>query len=559
MICHFAINRPATPRPSLPTLLTIAVIFLYTLLSFHHLGNPYAPSNGWESSQRGVQILLDFGEETEIGALSYYLGNYEKRRFTVEVGTGSPAVWEELPELEMKRVYQWGSASINRSCRFLRLTTINQYTDIKELVLTGKEASLITPANASSYPQLFDEQTMYEGPASFKTGTVFDESVFARTAYEHLHGLRSYEDTHPPLGKLMISIGIALFGMNPFGWRVSGAAAGVALLVLLWAFSRRLFQSRWITAAVVALFALDFLHFTESRLGQVDSFLVLFMTAMYYFMFRYGEALGERRGWRYLAASGISMGLAVSCKWSGLYGAAGLALIWAVLMTRSLSQGRITWRYAGQTALACCLFFLLIPAAIYLLSYLPYVAADQSLGFWERVWSNQVNMLAYHSQVSGYHSSASSWYEWPISARPVLLFSGRRPGGRAEILALMGNPALWWPGLLAVFYGIYRLLDGKDGQAAFLVTAYLAPMLPWIFISRYSFLYHYYPSLPFLTLLMGLLAERKGRRGTIFLGVCVLAAAVLFLLFYPIISGQTADAAYVTGWLQWLPTWRFLQ
>mgnify|MGYP007025237109 CR=1 FL=1 len=35
--------------------------------------------------------------------------------------------------------------------------------------------------------------------------------------------------SHPPLGKLIISIGIAMFGMVPFGWRFMGTLFGVLM------------------------------------------------------------------------------------------------------------------------------------------------------------------------------------------------------------------------------------------------------------------------------------------------------------------------------------------
>ena len=41
-----------------------------------------------------------------------------------------------------------------------------------------------------------------------------------------------YETTHPPLGKDLIMVGIALFGMTAFGWRFAGTLFGVLLVPL---------------------------------------------------------------------------------------------------------------------------------------------------------------------------------------------------------------------------------------------------------------------------------------------------------------------------------------
>lgn len=538
----------------------VLILIFYAVLSFFRLGNHYAPATVWSSEEKGKEILLDFGEEKELGTLAYFLGNFENRRFVLQVGKGNPIQWIDLPNLKMDRVFQWGKTSVYAEGQYLKLTTLNQYTQVNELILKDSQGGEIIPVNREDYPQLFDEAWMYPGYGSFQSGTVFDESYFARTAYEHLHGIRSYEDTHPPLGKLCIAVGIACFGMNPFGWRISGVVAGCLLLVVLWAFSNRVFRNPWISVGVVTLVAADFLHFTESRLGQIDSFLVLFMTGMSYFLFRYYEVMekgGRECGWRYLFLSGICFGLAASCKWSGLYGGAGAAVIFAAILFSQYRKKRITLGYIVSTCGICVVFFILIPAGIYLLSYLPYVAMDETMGFWERVWRNQINMYQYHSHVSGYHSSASQWYQWPIIGNPVRLSVTGFTSGKVETVVFMGNPAFWWPGILMVFGCMMKLTEGFRGKLAFLLVAYIAPILPWIVISRYSFLYHYYPSIPFLAMLMGSWAEARGRKGMwCFFGCCI-GSLVMLALFYPVISGLRVSQAYVSH-LEWLPTWNFL-
>lgn len=552
---------PIKNRFNLPLFFGVLILLFYTLLSFYHLGFPYAPTTYWESDTKGTSIVLDFGEEKELDSINFYLGNYENRRFSLQIGTESPAVWTDLPELTMARVYQWGRIPLDVRCRFLKLTTLNQFTEIKELIIRENTGQIIAPVNKAEYPELFDEAWMYPDYSAFQSGTVFDELVFARTAYEYLHGIRSYEDTHPPLGKLLISAGIACFGMNPFGWRAAGVAAGILLLVLIWMFSDRLFQSPWTSIGVLALFALDFLHFTESRLGQVDSFLVLFITGMYFFMFGYVKQLEDGKqkySWWYLFASGLCMGAAASCKWSGLYGVPVLALVWAAAIIRQYRLGKITKSYIQKTFCACFLFFFLIPAAIYLLSYIPYVVFDKDLGFWERVWMNQINMLDYHAHMDSYHPSASQWFQWPIIGKPVKLHSICFYDGDAESLVFMGNPAFWWPGIAVVFVSLYQLAGKFERKTAFLLAAYIAPILPWIGITRSSFIYHYYPSLPFMALLIGLCSEKWGKKGRYFLFSCVAASAVLFVLFYPVISASRVSQEYIIQWLEWLPGWEFI-
>lgn len=534
---------------------------LYLVAAFFRLGSLYAPSTGWESKEKGKEILLDFGEDKEISGFVYYLGNYENRIFLLQTGSGDPVGWKDAGTAEMERVYQWGAVPMNLACRYVKLTTEKIFTDIRELIFFDSAGTQIRPINTADYPELFDEACMYPGYQSFQNGTVFDEPVFARTAYEYLHGIRSYEDTHPPLGKLLISAGIAVFGMNPFGWRFMGAAAGAVMLIVLWAFSRRLYKNPWISLFAVMLFAADFMHFTHTRLAQVDAFLVLFIMGMYYFMLRYMEELGSRaegkRLRRWLALSGVCMGCAVSCKWSGCYAALGLAVLWGAGTVRAWRQGTLDKKAVIRLCLWCVLFFAVIPVCIYVASYIPYVAADEEMGFAERVWKNQINMFLYHSGISAEHPYASQWYQWPLIIKPMVYYQVSR-GMSQESVILMGNPVLWWGGIAAFFFCLYQVIDQRDCKGAVLITAFSAPLIPWMLVPRSSFLYHYFPCLPILALMMGYGAEKMGKKGTAALGICAAGAIVLFAVYYPVLSGYPVPQEYLTRLTRWVPWWRWL-
>ena len=41
---------------------------------------------------------------------------------------------------------------------------------------------------------------------------IFDEVYFARAAEEYLRNQRIYENTHPPLAKLIVTLSVMLFG-----------------------------------------------------------------------------------------------------------------------------------------------------------------------------------------------------------------------------------------------------------------------------------------------------------------------------------------------------------
>ena len=80
---------------------------------------------------------------------------------------------------------------------------------------------------------------------------VFDEIFYARDACWYVIGTQDVcgitdlaSRAHPPLGKWLIGSGIALFGYDPFGWRVASAVFGTATVALVYPFGRRLLRSR---------------------------------------------------------------------------------------------------------------------------------------------------------------------------------------------------------------------------------------------------------------------------------------------------------------------------
>jgi dolichyl-phosphate-mannose--protein O-mannosyl transferase len=120
---------------------------------------------------------------------------------------------------------------------------------------------------------------------------VFDEIFYARDACWYVIGTQDVcgitdlaSRAHPPLGKWLIGAGIALFGYDPFGWRVASAVLGTATVALVYPMGLRLLRP--ITTPIAAtvgaaagagLLALDFLHLVHSRVGMLDAFIAFFV------------------------------------------------------------------------------------------------------------------------------------------------------------------------------------------------------------------------------------------------------------------------------------------
>ena len=93
--------------------------------------------------------------------------------------------------------------------------------------------NVILPIEKNDSP-LTDETELVPDEISFMNSTYFDEIYYARTAYEYLHGIDVYEWTHPPLGKLLMTIPIAIFGFSPFTFRLMANIFGILLIPIMY-------------------------------------------------------------------------------------------------------------------------------------------------------------------------------------------------------------------------------------------------------------------------------------------------------------------------------------
>lgn len=608
-------TRPSSPAPgpsaasrplrAADRICLVAITVLYAFFALWDLGDRKAPSTACEISAHQT-LTFDFGGKVPT-QLSYYIAPWHDRSFSLEGRMHADAPWTGLGEILLENVFTWQDISISSRTPFLQLTLQDSQASLLEFVFTDDAGTVITPVNASDYPGLFDEQDLYPARATFRNGMYFDEIYHARTAYEYLHGLTSYENTHPPLGKILIAAGVSVFGMNPFGWRITGVLFGIAMVPFVFLFARRLTQSTAAAALAGVLFAFDFMHLTQTRIATIDVYITFFVILMYYFMYRYSELsfydTPLRKTFLPLGASGICMGLGIACKWTGVYAGAGLAVIFFASLYRryreyryaasdpegesaGIPHRRILERFlpcTRNTILFCLCFFVAIPALIYCLSYLPFRDGSDD-GLLLRMLHNQTVMFQYHSTLKATHPYSSPWYQWPIIARPIWYFSGQPGGTLREGISAFGNPLVWWAGIPAFACTLLRWLRNRDRKAAFLTVGYLAQYLPWMFVTRVTFIYHYFPSVAFVALMIvynlsclrreralqqetppetspetspvrAVSGPRSDRRFLLWMALYGAAVFGLFLLFHPVLTGRPVEADFVSRWLRWFDSW----
>ena len=550
----------------------LALTLIYTVVAFVNLGNARSPQSFRRFS--GESAVFELESPSPVGRVMLFTGIVQgdcSIEFSPDGSSWLPAASYEVGHAS---VLKWEEPKLDGApagvVSAVRLTGWNG-VELGEIAVFSPEGERL--ALRSACAELCDEQDLVPETPHYMNSSYFDEIYHARTAWEHLRGMNPYEWTHPPLGKTIISLGIAIFGMTPFGWRFMGTLFGVAMLPLIYWFARKLFGGRFVPGACAALPATDFMHFTQTRIATIDTFGVFFILLMYGFMYEYLQT----RKLKDLALSGVFFGFGAACKWTCLYAGAGLGVLWLIhwlRQARAVSpEGRERgekpdYRYPGTEFAAnvawCLIFFVAVPMLIYYLAYIPYGNARGCIPFSGEytalVWKNQGDMFNYHKGIESTHPYASRWYQWMLDIRPVFFYLKNFGDGTRSSFGTWLNPLLCWAGLLTLPVLIYMLLIRRERKAGFLLWGYLAQLLPWIFITRTTYEYHYFPCSIFLVLALGyvfgLMRDNIRRWKPFVVGFCVLSA-LLFILFYPATSGMRVNSELATKLLKWLPTWPY--
>ena len=546
----------------------LVITVIYAATSLFRLGSGAAPQSFHRFEQdEPVEIRLE--EPSTVTALQCYYGlfhgEYSLRFLRSD---GSYAEMAVPVEQRHSQVFSWRHYNLETPLDQVVAIefTANKTLEMGELrVLCGGKIY----TGMSGPESLFDEQALAPEQYHWYNSTYFDEIYHARTAYEHIENVRPYEVTHPPLGKLIISIGIRAFGMTPFGWRIMGTLFGILMVPIFYAFLKNFFGKRKIAIWGTVFLATDFMHLTQTRIATIDTYAVFFIILMYYFMYRYLTLPQQARmseQMRELGLSGLFFGMGIASKWTVAYGAVGLALLYFIGMYfrwRDWNDKNGKESFAGwclTTLGASIFFFILVPLVIYTASYLPYAqVAGEGRELFQIMLDNQVSMFKYHAGVTASHPYESKWYMWLVDARPILYYLDVSVPGMRTAFSAFTNPLITWAGLVAVVLCAVRLVRAKSGKALFILVGYLAQLVPWIPISRCTFAYHYFPSIPFLILAVCFLLDEmmeKKPEETTRLGHTMAGVSVgLYAAFYPTLIGLPTAAAYSRNILQWFPSW----
>ena len=576
-------SHPMERKDLLPLLIILAV---YAIVAFTNLGSTKDPQSFYTFEGDNDSVVIDLGEQKEISSIMYYSGLYPGDYDLYYSSNGSnwvrlrdanaqPDANGDVNDAAMHQSYadlfKWQYASIGDtsiSTRFIRIVARTLPMELGELALYDEHGRLVNVSGVDSV--LLDEQNTIPDSPSWFNSMYFDEIYHGRTAYENIKNIYPYEITHPPLGKIIISLGIRIFGMTPFGYRFMGAFFGVLMLLPLYILLKNMFGKTKVAMCGTLLFAFEFMHFTQTRIATIDTYGVFFTLLSFLFMWRWMTApytAKLRATWLDLFLCGLSFGLGCACKWTVLYAGVGLAALWllrTIMKYRAVGLGQYGRELLGTIGLSV-LFFIVIPVIIYCLSYIPYgLALGYKMpgmltdgNYYKLIWDNQVYMLTYHNGVNQTHPYSSRWYQWLFDVRPILYYL-QYNGETKSAFGAFNSPLISWAGLAALISIVFAFWKRRKPQAVLIWAGYLCQFLPWVIITRTTFAYHYFGCILFLTIAISFvfdeLIERRSKNDKLVYAFTGLNTA-LFVLFYPVLSGVEASVQFCLNVLKWFPSW----
>jgi dolichyl-phosphate-mannose-protein mannosyltransferase len=405
---------------------------------------------------------------------------------------------------------------------------------------------------------------------------MFDEVYYAKDACSYFEPFdrctlnEPQTEVHPPLGKWLIGAGIEIFGYDSFGWRFASALAGTITVGLLFALGRRLLRSLIGASLAAGLLAIDFLHIVQSRISMLDIFVPMFGVAAFLFLVidrdrsiervERGERLPARilgRPWR--AAAGAMAGAAVVTKWSGglvLVSVILLAVMWESAAYRRSGSKRWFADMFVRGGPNLALYLLLLPAAVYVLSYIGRLDGDVfalpwSDGSWvQALVDEQKHMWSFHQNLEATHHYQSPGWSWLLLKRPVAYFYEDLGNDNVQEVMAFGSPFVWWSSILALLFALFNWIRTRDmmGPESAILVGFGLSYLPWLLppVSRSAiFLFYLLPAIPFMCLAVAYALTHIGWSWEARAAQALFAAGAIaaFVYFQPLLYKTTISRA----------------
>ncbi len=414
---------------------------------------------------------------------------------------------------------------------------------------------------------------------------VFDEIFYVGDAVDVIDGgLAGVDAPHPMAGAQLLAVGIRLFGLEPWTWRLAPLVAGVLVVWLTVVAARRLGVRPWLALLAGGLVAFDGVAFVTGRLALLDGLAALPTTAVLALL-----AHG-RRSAAQVGLIGVLLGAALAIKWT---------VVPLVVVAAIYAVGSNVGRRVATAAVV-----LAMATATYGVAHLEWFTNDQvalaqghcepdGCGLGARtaaLVSEQAENFRFHRQLAPSNPSAAPVLAWPLSTEPTVLFHKRctpemaaaahdRSDGvcqgaptTAAVVAL-ANPVLWIAGVAAAIFLVLQAVAAfvrkpslSDSSAMgaspgcrlsppwpnslLAPAAILVSVVVFAAGGRDGFSFYAAPLVPAMALSLVVVIDRlPGRWPRVVGGATAALSASLFVWAWPVLAARPIGSGGPRRWL----------
>ena len=145
-----------------------------------------------------------------------------------------------------------------------------------------------------------------------------------------------------------------------------------------------------------------------------------------------------------------------------------------------------------------------VPIVVYVISYIPWVALGNQ--FWtgfppgnhgQTLWQLTIEMFNYHNDLRVPHPASSPWWAWPFDLKPVWWYQGSLANNTGASIYDTGNLVLFWLSITAVPWVAWQAWRRRSLALGLVIFAAASQWLPWVWVDRATFQYHFLTTLPF--------------------------------------------------------------
>lgn len=380
---------------------------------------------------------------------------------------------------------------------------------------------------------------------------VFDEYHFGKFVNAYCCSHETIFDIHPPHSKLIMAwlvtlwgydgsvgfktIGESFAGAPVFAFRLWPALVGSLLPLVAFKLLRRWRVSlAWAFTGGLAI-AMENGILIQTRIMALDGQLLLGSLLAVWMC---EKMLGSRTSQRQIIFGllmGISLAFSVSAKFTGL---AVIAILGFQLTQHFMRSGmKLNWtKTATVTSLAAWIGFWTFYLAGWKLHFMWLTKPGPGSAFYATTGDFFSDVIALHkimvtanNGITTAHPWTSIWWEWPIMQKPIYYWVDQ-----GAMIYFVGNPVVWWGVHLVC---IALLGFRRTMQTNLLVLGWLASFIPYAFVSRGLFLYHYLPPLMWLILLATILISQQPKSSPIKPWHAMVLIACGFAITLPVTFG----------------------